>query len=117
MGQQLLNRLGQLHLCLLLAHYLAAEVVDGVGLLVELVHVLARLHLAAGHEGEVGVLGVLEGEEGQVLLVVLLDGGADGGGEEVEGREFLQVLEHVVEFAVGGGLDEILLYFLLLLAH
>jgi hypothetical protein len=92
-------------------------VVDGVDAFVGLVEVLAGFEFAAGHEREVLLRGVLEGEEGEVLLVVLLDGLRDVRRGQAQRRQFFEIPDDLGEFSVGRALDDVLLDLLLLLRH
>jgi hypothetical protein len=65
------------------------EVIDRVYLLGCLVEVAGWSNLADIHDGEVCLSAVFEGEEGEMLLVVLFKCVGDGGRGGVEGCEFL----------------------------
>lgn len=90
------------------------EMIDGVYFFVELVKVLVGGDSTAGHEGEIGLVAIFDGEEGKMIFIVFLDGMGNGGGCDVEWRELLQIADHFVELSVRGGFDDVLLNLFLL---
>ena len=64
-----------------------------------------------------GLCGILDGKESEMLLIVVLNGAGDGRGAEVEWGEFLKIPNNLRQFSIGRSLDDVLLYLLLLLSH
>lgn len=117
MVEQLLNRIDQFDGGILDGNNFCLDMIDGVDLFVDLVEVLSRLDLADGHECEMVLIGAFEWEECEMFLIVFLDGLRDAVGVEVERRQFLKIPQDLVEFAIGSGFDDVLLYLFLLLRH
>lgn len=61
--------------------------------------------------------GIFDGEEGEVFLIVVLNGVGDGGGVGVKGRKPFQIADDLSEFTVGCAFDDVLLYLFLLFSH
>ena len=115
MLQQLLDGFDQLRVVVFCTDYLAFQVVNSVNLLGHLVQILPSINSANRTDREVDRR--MNGEQPQMLLMVLLEGKGDSGGGQVEGSQLLEILDHLVELAVGGRFDDVLLNFLILLRH
>ena len=115
MLQQLLDGFDQLRVVVFCTDYLAFQVVNSVYLLGHLVQILPSINSANRTDREVDRR--MNGEQPQMLLMVLLEGKGDSGGGQVEGSQLLEILDHLVELPVGGRFDDVLLNFLILLRH
>lgn len=117
MSQQLFHRVHQFYRRLLHIHHLILQVVDRVDTLARLIKVTSWGHLTARHNSQMGLCGILDGKESEMLLIVVLNGAGDGRGAEVEWGEFLKIPNNLRQFSIGRSLDDVLLYLLLLLSH
>ena len=113
--EELINRFDQLWVVILTLSHLTLQIIDVVYLFGELVGIFSMFKTGNGHGGEKD--SGLDGKKAEMLLVIILEAICDGWRGGIERGEFFEVFDDIGEFAIGGGLDDVLLNFVLFFGH